>query len=79
MPKTHNPIPLLVAGIVSNGVGFMLLGIWISDKIPHDDTLLIGMGIAFLLLAVSAGILHHEITRRQSVFDSGSTTPSKGY
>ncbi|MEW6589284.1 MAG: hypothetical protein AB1299_09000 [Thermoproteota archaeon] len=79
MSKPHSPIPLLVAGIVSSGIGFMLLGIWISDKIPRNDMLLIGMGIALSLLAVSTAILHHEITRRQSVFDSGNTTPSKGY
>lgn len=72
-------IVLLIISIVTSGIGFMLIGIWVGDKLPHNDWLLVCGGLAYVIMAIGVGLIYHEIARKQSTYDSGNTSPSEKY
>ncbi len=75
MRNPYNPIPIILASIFSSGIGFSFLGIWLGDKIPHDERVLLGIGIAFVIIAIGLAICASILSRRQSSFDQGSIPP----
>ena len=72
----YNPIPLMIASVISSGVGFMLIGIWVADQIPHNEWLLVGGGIAYIVMTISIVLILSDVTRKQSSYDAGSIPPN---
>lgn len=75
MKNPYNPIPYTLASIFTSGIGFLLLGIWIGDKISHDEGILLGVGISIIISSVGFAIASSIISRRQSSYDIGSIPP----
>lgn len=76
LKNPYNPIPLMIASIIASGIGFMLLGIWVGDQIPHNEWLLVGGSIAYIVMTISIVLILSDVTRKQSSFDAGSIPPN---
>ena len=76
MKNPYNPIPYTLASIFASGIGFLFLGIWVGINASHDERVLLGFGITFIVISVGFAIVSSIKSRLQSSYDTGSIPPN---
>lgn len=74
--KNPNPIPFVLSSIFSGGLGFMLFGIWLGEKISHDERILLWIGISFIVSSVGFAIWSSKLARNQGRYDMEVIPPN---